>query len=77
MTEALLRAGAKTLARTLREAGHEAYFAGGCVRDVLLGRTPKDFDIATDARPEEVQKIFRRTVAVGAAFGVTCAGLVH
>lgn len=70
MTEALLRAGAKTLARTLREAGHEAYFAGGCVRDVLLGRTPKDFDIATDARPEEVQKIFRRTVAVGAAFGV-------
>lgn len=70
MTEALLRAGAKTLARTLRDAGHEAYFAGGCVRDVLLGKSPKDFDIATDATPEEVQKIFRRTVAVGAAFGV-------
>ena len=77
MTEALLRAGAKTLARTLRDAGHEAYFAGGCVRDVLLGKSPKDFDIATDATPEEVQKIFRRTVAVGAAFGVIRVRIGH
>lgn len=44
--------------------------AGGCVRDHLLGKVPKDWDIATDARPEQVQGIFRRTVAVGAAFGV-------
>lgn len=54
----------------LRAAGHEAYFAGGCVRDRLLGKVAHDIDIATSARPEEVQKIFRRTVAVGAQFGV-------
>ena len=64
------RAGAVRVARRLREAGYEAWFAGGCVRDHLLGRPPKDWDIATDARPDEVQSIFRRTVAVGAAFGV-------
>ncbi|MGH7936274.1 MAG: CCA tRNA nucleotidyltransferase, partial [Chthoniobacterales bacterium] len=61
---------ARGLVDRLRAAGHIAYFAGGCVRDLLLERTPKDFDIATDARPEEVQKIFRRTYAVGASFGV-------
>src|SRR5260370_30304154 len=56
--------------RRLRHAGHEALWAGGCVRDELLGLTPKDYDIATAARPEEVQRLFRRTVAVGASFGV-------
>ncbi|MDQ3198671.1 MAG: CCA tRNA nucleotidyltransferase [Verrucomicrobiota bacterium] len=54
----------------LRAAGHVAYFAGGCVRDLVRGQAPKDIDIATDARPEDVQKIFRRTYAVGAHFGV-------
>src|SRR5438067_11698049 len=54
----------------LRASGHIAYFAGGCVRDILRGQTPKDFDIATDATPETVQKIFARTYAVGAHFGV-------
>ncbi|HBB74425.1 MAG TPA: tRNA nucleotidyltransferase, partial [Planctomycetaceae bacterium] len=56
----------------LRRAGHEAYWAGGCVRDELLGRTPADYDVATAARPEQVREIFgrRRTLAVGAAFGV-------
>ncbi len=54
----------------LRDAGHEAYFAGGCVRDYLLGLEAHDFDIATSAKPEEVQKIFSRTVPVGAQFGV-------
>jgi poly(A) polymerase len=54
----------------LREAGHEAYFAGGSVRDMLLGKPPEDYDIATDARPEAIQKIFSRTVQVGAQFGV-------
>jgi poly(A) polymerase len=54
----------------LRGRGHIAYFAGGCVRDIVRGKTPKDFDIATDAKPEEVQQIFSRTYAVGAHFGV-------
>jgi poly(A) polymerase len=54
----------------LRGAGFTAYLAGGCVRDRILGVAPKDYDIATDARPEEVQKLFEHTVAVGARFGV-------
>jgi poly(A) polymerase len=54
----------------LQGAGHEALWAGGCVRDELLGLVPKDYDVASSARPEEVQRIFRRTVAVGASFGV-------
>lgn len=55
----------------LREAGHRALLAGGSVRDLLLGADPKDYDIATDARPGRVQALFPgRTVAVGAAFGV-------
>lgn len=61
---------ARTLVERLRAAGHLAYFAGGCVRDLVRGKTPKDIDIATDARPEEVQQLFRRTHAVGAHFGV-------
>jgi tRNA nucleotidyltransferase/poly(A) polymerase len=58
--------------RKLREAGFEAYWAGGCVRDHLLGLAPKDFDVATNATPEQVRTLFgrRRTLAVGAAFGV-------
>ena len=65
-----LAATARAIARRLREAGHIAYFAGGCVRDAIRGVPPKDFDVATDARPEQVQKIFKRTYAVGAHFGV-------
>jgi len=58
--------------RRLRAEGFEAYWAGGCVRDRLLGRVPKDYDVATDARPEQVRALFgpRRTLAIGAAFGV-------
>lgn len=56
--------------RTLREKGHEAYLAGGCVRDELLGLHPKDFDVATSATPEEVGRLFRSTRSVGKAFGV-------
>lgn len=56
--------------RELRLAGHVAYFAGGCVRDLLLGLTPKDYDIATSAPPAEVKALFRNSHAVGAAFGV-------
>lgn len=61
---------ARAICARLRERGHVAYFAGGCVRDMVRGLVPKDFDIATDAPPETVQKIFSRTYAVGAHFGV-------
>jgi poly(A) polymerase len=61
---------ARKIAAHMRGEGHIAYFAGGCVRDIVRGVTPKDFDIATDARPEVVQNLFSRTYAVGAHFGV-------
>src|SRR5881227_2472469 len=61
---------AREVAARLRESGHIAYFAGGCVRDMVRGLIPKDYDIATDAGPEVVQKLFPRTFAVGAHFGV-------
>ncbi|WP_239461764.1 CCA tRNA nucleotidyltransferase [Occallatibacter savannae] len=56
--------------RTLRSKGHEAYLAGGCVRDLLLGREPQDYDVATSATPDVVLNMFPRTFAVGAHFGV-------
>src|SRR5689334_18669718 len=55
---------------TLREKGYESYFAGGSVRDMLLNRPPQDYDVVTNARPEEVATIFPQTVPVGAQFGV-------
>ena len=61
---------AADIAATLRKAGHVAWFAGGCVRDQLLGRDPKDYDIVTDATPDDVLKCFPRAQPVGAAFGV-------
>jgi tRNA nucleotidyltransferase/poly(A) polymerase len=64
------REDALSVVRRLRSAGHEAYFAGGCVRDMLLGLPPKDYDVATDAPPPKVRELFPRTQAVGAAFGV-------
>jgi poly(A) polymerase len=54
----------------LRSFGYQALFAGGCVRDLLMGREPSDFDVATDARPEEILPMFRRVCEVGAVFGV-------
>lgn len=63
---------ARKIVQTLHDAGFTAYYAGGCVRDALLGAEPHDYDIATNAKPEEVQNLFRRTVAVGAHFGVVC-----
>lgn len=59
-----------TIVKKLREQGFEALFAGGCVRDMILGRQAKDYDVATTARPGEVSKLFRRTLEVGAKFGV-------
>ena len=61
---------AKRLMQELKSHGHQALFNGGCVRDRLRGKTPKDYDIATSATPEQVQKLFPRTVLVGAQFGV-------
>jgi poly(A) polymerase len=61
---------ARDVVRRLRAAGHVAYYAGGSVRDLLRGQVPKDIDVATDARPDDVQKMFPRTYAVGAHFGV-------
>ena len=61
---------AREVARRLRGQGHIAYFAGGCVRDMVRGLPAKDFDVATDATPDIVQKIFPHTYAVGAHFGV-------
>src|SRR5581483_11817079 len=55
---------------TLRGAGYEAYLAGGCVRDLLLGREPQDYDVATSATPDIILGMFPRTFAVGAHFGV-------
>jgi tRNA nucleotidyltransferase/poly(A) polymerase len=68
----LARRFAVEVVRTLRVAGYEAYWAGGCVRDQLLGREPKDYDVATDAQPRQVRKLFghHRTLALGASFGV-------
>ncbi len=58
------------IVKRLRENGFNALFAGGCVRDMLMGIVPDDYDIATDARPDDIIKIFERTVSVGAHFGV-------
>ncbi len=66
----LSREAATGIVRTLREHGHEAYFAGGCVRDELLGIAPTDYDVATDATPARVAELFPATHQVGAAFGV-------
>jgi poly(A) polymerase len=61
---------ALAVARTLRDAGHQAFFAGGCVRDLLLGLAPKDYDVATSAKPSEITRFFAKTRTVGAHFGV-------
>lgn len=59
--------------KVLKKAGHEAYWAGGCVRDMLLGIKPKDFDIVTSAKPEEIEKLLEHTIPVGKKFGVILA----
>lgn len=64
------RASAIAIVRRLRERGHTALLAGGCVRDELLGQHPEDYDVATDATPDRVAELFSRTRAVGKAFGV-------
>lgn len=71
---AVARSRAVEIVRTLRDAKHTAYLAGGCVRDELLGLVPTDYDVATDAEPGVITSLFERTSEVGAAFGVV---LVH
>src|SRR3954470_8002100 len=68
----LAREFAVDVARRLRESGHQALWAGGCVRDRLMGQLPKDYDVATDAVPDRVREVFgrRRTLPIGASFGV-------
>jgi poly(A) polymerase len=61
---------AERICRTLGETGHQAYLVGGCVRDIILGREPADYDVATDATPDRVQELFPESLAVGAQFGV-------
>ncbi|HET6440791.1 MAG TPA: CCA tRNA nucleotidyltransferase [Phycisphaerae bacterium] len=61
---------AESIIHRLRGAGHEALLAGGCVRDLLLARPPKDYDVATGARPDEVLALYPKALTVGAAFGV-------
>src|SRR5215468_10658371 len=66
---------ATEVVRTLRERGYQAYLCGGCVRDLLLGRQPADYDVTTDATPEQVMQIFPQTYGVGAQFGVVLVPL--
>ena len=70
MTKSNGQVAAEAIVERLRAQGYDAYFAGGCVRDMLLGRAPADFDVATSARPQVVLDLFPRTFAVGAHFGV-------
>ncbi|GEM_PF-6752142 len=61
---------ARGIVETLQNRGHLAFLVGGCVRDLLLGREPKDYDVATSARPEEILSLFPDARQVGAHFGV-------
>src|SRR5438105_5757333 len=66
----MLKDSAVSIVRSLQESGYQAYFVGGCVRDVILGLESADYDVATDATPDQVMRIFPETYAVGAKFGV-------
>jgi putative nucleotidyltransferase with HDIG domain len=70
MTMDLPKTTAREIVAQLQHAGFAAFWVGGCVRDFLLGREPQDFDIATDAKPEQVEKLFKRTIPVGRKYGV-------
>ena len=61
---------AQEIVKILKNAGHQAYWAGGCVRDILLGIEPKDFDIVTSAKPEDIEAIFENSIPIGKKFGI-------
>ena len=65
-----MKTNAQKIVKILSDAGFKTYWAGGCVRDMIMGIEPLDYDIATDARPEQVMKLFKKTIPVGASFGV-------
>src|ERR1700733_9927300 len=65
-----MRERAKDIVRRLQDAGFSAFWVGGCVRDFLLGRPPTDYDVATSALPDQIEKVFPRTIPVGRKFGV-------
>jgi poly(A) polymerase len=73
--QAMSKPFAISIVSTLRDRGHQGYLVGGCVRDLLLGREPADYDVATDATPDEVMRLFPETYAVGAQFGVVLVPL--
>lgn len=73
--ESSMREAALGVVRTLRDAGFEALFAGGCVRDRVMGKEPNDYDVATAAPPDRVVSLFRRTRKVGIQFGVVLVGV--
>ncbi|MBI5794679.1 MAG: CCA tRNA nucleotidyltransferase, partial [Planctomycetes bacterium] len=58
------------IVKTLQKHGYKAFFAGGCVRDMIMGKESEDYDIATSALPEDIMKLFERTIPVGVQFGV-------
>lgn len=66
---------AEQIVKKLHDAGFEAYFAGGAVRDMLMGKEPKDIDIATSAKPEEIEALFEKTIPIGKKFGVILASI--
>ena len=68
--QGLLDDHAVRVVRTLKDAGHEAYIVGGAVRDLLVGLRPKDFDVATNATPEQVKALFRRAFIIGRRFRI-------
>src|SRR6185312_16939864 len=68
--ERAMKSAAVQIIRALRNQAFQAYLVGGCVRDFILGREPLDWDVATDATPDDVMRIFPETYAVGAQFGV-------
>jgi poly(A) polymerase len=70
ITAELISHDALQVVRTLRNAGFESYLVGGCVRDLLLGHPPKDFDVSTSAHPGEVHELFRRSRIVGRRFQI-------
>src|SRR3989442_10385963 len=61
---------AAKIVRRLQKAGFSAFWVGGCVRDFLIGRDPVDYDVATSALPDQIEKLFKRTIPVGRKFGV-------
>jgi poly(A) polymerase len=74
-SKGMMKEFATSIVQTLRRQGFQAYLVGGCVRDLLLGRVPKDYDVATNATPAQVMRIFPETYAVGAQFGVVLVPL--